>query len=741
MYIKNISIGSPANLTSKMLGVLDLDQTPLYTNSGHTTTLTPYTFDTAIRFELSAARVGYNADTVQSIGFGVVTDSRYAIIPGLITYNNSALGSGTSMPDAEYTEVDLSSADPPDNWNLDRYQYYYVLGDDGTDLKNYHQIPPAADWSGLRADLIANNEKLYYNDSQIKMIWIGDGENKVLFAIGRMGSGLTSNNAKQSPSSLVYARNCTGSFYATGGYIRNGDEPSDPSAIIGTDAQLNSWYSNFAYRSAYSLLSSDAAKAFTNGRFSTNDQYDNPICDCTLQQFGIVTYGNKEYFGIWIVTYKPRYYWGYPLKSGYLAWDYSRLDFDYPVSYDNTMEIDTVRFSGICLDDLDVEIETEEGEIPPDVDPDGSYEYPSFPHRFLTDQAYGILADATSAGFHVYRLSASEFSKLASQIWNWGNIVNTVIDQIENKGLIEGAIDAVTSSIQQSRLSPSDCIVFARKMPSAVTDPAAGILDTAFNLRLGGQYLDVQGNAYLCERIVKTVVTDLQLSGPTQTFLDMGNNVHVSVFLPYVGTVQLPSDAVIDGSLSICYAFDIISGQCGVQIITTARDGRQQTFGTYTGSPSVNIPLAIADSNIMGRQIATAKAAVNGITGAVKGFSKGGLLGRGGAAANLAGAAVEIAEAQAEPADFQQVTSLGSDSAIVSPAEILLQIDYPATVDLQRTIDLIGACTYRTGRVGDFVSPDMDKPARFSYIDTDGITATAEELSAIESLLKEGVYL
>ena len=117
------------------------------------------------------------------------------------------------------------------------------------------------------------------------------------------------------------------------------------------------------------------------------------------------------------------------------------------------------------------------------------------------------------------------------------------------------------------------------------------------------------------------------------------------------------------------------------------------------------------------------------------------MIGRGGVASNLIGAAAAIAEEQAAPADFSQVTSLGTDSAIISPCDILIQITYPATVDLQNTINLIGACAYKTGRVADFVSPEMDKPARFSYIDTDGITATADELAMIEQALKEGVYL
>lgn len=738
MYIKNIAMGSQDNFTDKMLGLLDMDANPIYTNSGHTATYTPslYQNGLGIAIRINHTRMGYNSDVIASIGLGNVLDSRYSIFPFQINFNNSALGAGTSQSDIEFTEVDISG-NAPDNWDIDRYQYYFTLEYDGQNKKHHAAIPAGIDWETLKADLIANNKKLYRNEDICKWFYVGSGEHKISFILGRCdGTASGSSADNETPALNVYTRNVSGDYYFSGGYIRNGTTPESP-AVLPSGSYGSG---QFSVKTLRSVVPNSIDNAFISGRFTSNVTNDNPITDCTMLQFGIVQYNGKKYFGTWIVTYAIKYYWGYPLISG-TTWNLANLDTSMPVSYTEDMEKYSLEFYGICLDELDVEIETEDGEIPPEVNPDGDYQYPSFPHRFLDTQSFGILADATSAGFHVYRLTSSDFNKLASQIWNWGNIVNNVLTQIEDKGLIKGAIDAATSSIIQSKLSPSDCIVFARKMPYAVTNPPAGILDSLFSLRLGGQYLDVQGNAYLAERIVRTVATNWQFTGPTKTFLDMGSNVSVSIMLPYVGTVQIPADAVMDGHLDISYAFDIISGQCGVQIITTARDGRQQTYGTYTGAPSVNIPLAIADSNITGRQIATARAAVNGIAGAIKGYSTGGLIGRGGVVSSLIGAAAAIAEEQAAPADFNQVTSLGTDSAIISPCDILIQITYPATVDLQNTINLIGACAYKTGRVADFVSPDMDKPTRFSYIDTDGITATAEELAMIEQVLKEGVYL
>lgn len=738
MYIKDIAIGSEDNLKDMMLGVLDLDSgvfpaaTPTY----------PDNDNRAIRLRISGRQMTDDADY---IGLGNPFDPQYAIIPTKIDYNNSSLGSGTSMPQTEYTEVDITQADPPDNWDLDRWQYYYVLRSDGSNNKHYALIPPASDWTTLRQDLMANNQKLYYNTDQAKWVWIGSGDKKMLFMVGRHG-GYAGNTGNARPSACVFTRNCapvSGDMgYRTGGYIRLGSTPESDAALPQNTANA------FNANACDTIFNNNIQGAFTSGRYSTNAQYDNPICDCTLLQFGILKYNQKSYFGVYRQSYEPKYYWGYPLASG-TSWSYARLDFDSPSDYTGVMDrLKTtatttypIEFYGICLDDFDIEIDTREGEIPPEEDPDGSFDYPTFTHRFMDDASFGILAPAASAGLHVYRLTASAFSKLASQIWSWGNIVNNVISAIEDKGLFSGAIDAVTSSIQQSRLSPSDCVVFARKMPYAVTNPPAGTLDIGFNLRLGGEYLDIIGDAYRRERICRTVVLDWSFTGPTQTFFDYSEYVGVSLYLPFIGSVSLPADCLMDGSMAINYAFDVISGQCTAMVITRSHDGRDYTHGPYTGDPSVNIPLAVADSNIMGRQLATAKAAVNGIKGAVSGFAKGGLIGKGGAAASLIGAAGQIAEAQAAPAGFTSVTDLGSNTAICSPTDLMVQLTYPATVDLINTINLVGASAYRTGRISDYVSETGDNFAQFSFVDLSGIPATDTELAELESQLRQGVHL
>ena len=71
----------------------------------------------------------------------------------------------------------------------------------------------------------------------------------------------------------------------------------------------------------------------------------------------------------------------------------------------------------------------------------------------------------------------------------------------------------------------------------------------------------------------------------------------------------------------------------------------------------------------------------------------------------------------------------------------MVQLTYPATVDLINTINLVGASAYRTGRISDYVSETGDNFAQFSFVDLSGIPATDTELAELESQLRQGVHL
>lgn len=117
--------------------------------------------------------------------------------------------------------------------------------------------------------------------------------------------------------------------------------------------------------------------------------------------------------------------------------------------------------------------------------------------------------------------------------------------------------------------------------------------------------------------------------------LDYAPNTKISLFLPFIGSVQLNTDEVMGKILGIKYHIDLLSGQC-VAMITVAENPTQvgSVYYQYTGECAVSVPLTGSDwSRIYSAAIGAIGTA---ITGGVAAGASG--VAAGGATAALAGA-------------------------------------------------------------------------------------------------------
>lgn len=117
--------------------------------------------------------------------------------------------------------------------------------------------------------------------------------------------------------------------------------------------------------------------------------------------------------------------------------------------------------------------------------------------------------------------------------------------------------------------------------------------------------------------------------------LDYAPNTKISLFLPFIGSVQLNTDEVMGKILGIKYRIDLLSGQC-VAMITIAENPTQvgTVYYQYTGECAVSVPLTGADwSRIYSAAIGAIGTA---ITGGVAAGASGAAA--GGATAAMAGA-------------------------------------------------------------------------------------------------------
>lgn len=122
------------------------------------------------------------------------------------------------------------------------------------------------------------------------------------------------------------------------------------------------------------------------------------------------------------------------------------------------------------------------------------------------------------------------------------------------------------------------------------------------------------------------------------TYLDYSPNTKITLMLPFIGSVPLNTDEVMNRTIGVTYHIDLLSGQC-VALVSVDNS----VYYQFTGECAVSVPLTGADySRIYSAAVGTLGALVTGGIGAVS-------LGRAaGAAISASDTAIKGAKAAAD---------------------------------------------------------------------------------------------
>lgn len=792
MYLKDIGVGSIENKHNFNVIQYDFDTYPLWQNTDTPLSVTTYDgYDTeeneiedlGLRLHLdnstwaptSSVRK-HNDGIVDRLKFGMFDSEADCIIPFNIQYDNNNTGVwNNSVTNVEYTEVEVTN-EPPENWDSEKTYCYYIKGTWGTGqtaLDVYEQIPVAYyDWEALKADFDqAEDPHLYYNNQLSKRILIGTEEKGISFSIGKSESTIVSGAGdRQNPGLDVFVRNSPGGSanyaYNTGGYIKRGFDPVTETHPLWKTGNSNPFLTGDTNQ--FYCFEPDTTTCFgTAGRLSLDAPAtkQNKINECTLLQFGQVTYNGKVYTGVFRVYYYSCYYWGYYSNIIGVGQDLNPYSWatlsDSPVTYDATMNkgknIRKITFSGICLDDIGVEVTVDEGEAPIDPPDDGGGNYPKGRGTFLSTSAFGTLATPDDSGFHIYYLTGSDFKYLidglsrsgaSGFLWHGQDIMNAILnrdpedpnDALEDylkeypwSGPMYSVAQAISAN--SAKEDAPNSIVFCRKMPTFVS--SAKIASNKTLVVGSGQLIfqSITPSYFQDERISCTQTFTFQVDWQTSTFLDLAPYVDCRVFLPYVGDVQIPINSFIGGGeakLEVHYDADITTGRGAATIRTISYDGYEAWFGPYMCDLSVSVPLSIIDSRSFERASAITKAAVSTIAGVASGN-----------VGEVLSGVEQFGEGIRIPPKTTPISVLGDGNGYITPNAIRVQMTFPKPntkqeKNINNIIDRIGCTSSMTGKVKDFLS---EKITKYSYVNTDGIAkATEAEKREIERLMKEGVY-
>lgn len=245
------------------------------------------------------------------------------------------------------------------------------------------------------------------------------------------------------------------------------------------------------------------------------------------------------------------------------------------------------------------------------------------------------------------------------------------------------------------------------------------------NIRFGNVDSGVN-SSYVSDPFVTKNMGSVKITKDVGSFLDY-TDTKISIYLPYLGFRTLSADDVMDSTISVVYNVDCLTGACAAFI----KSNKRGVLYAYNGSCITNIPLT--GQNFSGA-IQNAVSAVASGAGVLAGMASGAApvtaMGAMGLLTSAANCAVN-----SKP-EIQRSGNLGGSAGILSVQKPYLIIQRPV-------IEVPGGLSSQVGNVS-FKAVTLGSCTGFTLVERchlENITATANEISEIETMLKQGVIL
>lgn len=275
--------------------------------------------------------------------------------------------------------------------------------------------------------------------------------------------------------------------------------------------------------------------------------------------------------------------------------------------------------------------------------------------------------------------------------------------------------DNVFQNISKYQTNMLDLIV------SLSVVPVAPIVSEAVPLKIGGKDVGIY-----CEPVASQYMAfdcgTFDVSEYYGSSLDYGPYTKVQIYLPAVGYRELKTDEVMDGSVSVRYNIDLVTGAC-VAMVRCQRHGLDAVLYQFEGNIAMQIPLTGRDFMPMYSSLAKAPLGVLG------GAASGGAV---GAAGGLADAAINVMTMKP---NIQRAGSLSSNSGHLGIRKPYLIIERPIQSYPKDANAFYGYPCNQTMKLS---TCHGYTEAEADILD---ISCTADELDEIRKLLSEGILL
>ena len=247
------------------------------------------------------------------------------------------------------------------------------------------------------------------------------------------------------------------------------------------------------------------------------------------------------------------------------------------------------------------------------------------------------------------------------------------------------------------------------------------------NIRFGNVDTGVNCN-YLASQYATVNCGSVNIQKYVGSFMDYSPYVKISMFLPYIGFVNLGTDDIMGGSINVVYHIDVLTGDC----VAFIKHNTKGVLYAYHGNCLTNVPVsgqnyANALKNYYESVSGIIPATTNGATGGPAGAIGGAIAGTLQSASNVI--------LNSKPT-FQRSGNIGGSAGIMGVQKPFLIIERP-------NISVPDNVQHFAGQTSN-ITANLGACTGFTVVDSvhlNGISATSQELKEIESLLKGGVIL
>lgn len=349
-------------------------------------------------------------------------------------------------------------------------------------------------------------------------------------------------------------------------------------------------------------------------------------------------------------------------------------------------------------------------------------------HINITALNNGLSWGGTGNGLSYYKMPKSSFRQLLGDVW--GTMFSQSPEEIASR-FVAGIFNPDSSALMFNTDTIRSCLVGAFCLPISPT----GSTSSNSTCWVGPYGAYAPNSYYITDRFVDsgthTISTRFADDGAGD-FSDFLQST-ATLYLPFVGTINVDITALARGNLSIETVIDQYTGNITYWVYTTSMQAPNNVavlYGVYTGNCAVDVPICgIGDAGNVMKKVMNIGSQISSGLGSVAMGDASGLVQAG---IGLESSLLNLKEKSA----VNRGGSMDVNSGALQGLHITLQIKRSRPLKQENRRDIEGIPSATKKKIKEF-----EGFLKVKSVDLKGLSCEDSEKAKIESMLLEGVWV